>query len=421
MNILLVSTSDLEGGAARATHRLLQGLRQNQVPAQMLVQEKCGSDAAVVGVRATSGIHKASVGLRLTLDQLPLKRYPQREPGAFSPQWLPDRTIAQIKQLNPDVVNLHWVNNGYLQIESLAALAKPIVWTLHDMWAFTGGCHYNQECDRYTQSCGACPQLSSNRQTDLSRQIWERKHKAWQKLNLTIVTPSQWLADCARKSSLLNHCRIECIPNGIDTNVYRPINRYVARDILQLPQDKFLILSGSLGGTSDTRKGFHLLKPALQALGRSGWHDRLELVVFGSNKPDNPPDLGLKTHYLGNFSDDCSLALLYSAADVFIAPSVQDNLPNTVMEAIACGTPCVAFKIGGIPDMIDHQYNGYLAEDFNAKDLAHGIIWILSDEERYYKLSENSRNKALKYFSLRTLSENYHNIFNEVFEQQYLS
>lgn len=414
MNILLVSTSDLEGGAARATNRLLQGLRQNQVPAQMLVQEKCGGDAAVVGVRATSGIHKASVGLRLTLDQLPLKRYPQREPGAFSPQWLPDRTIAQIKQLNPDVVNLHWVNNGYIQIESLAALAKPIVWTLHDMWAFTGGCHYSQECDRYTQSCGHCPQLASSRQSDLSQRIWRRKRQVWEKLNLTIVTPSQWLADCARKSSLFKDCRIKCIPNGIDTSVYRPIDRHVARDILKLPQDKYLLLSGSLGGIMDKRKGFHFLQPALQEISQSEWGDQLELVVFGQSQPSHPPNLGLKTHYLGSLGDDYSLALLYSAVDIFVAPSVQDNLPNTVMESIACGTPCIAFHIGGFPDMIEHQHNGYLAQAFNIKDLVDGIIWILSDQERYQKLAEHARAKAVKEYALSILASHYHQVFTQV-------
>ena len=414
MNVLLVSTSDTEGGAARATYRLLQGLRQNQIQAQMLVQKKCSGDSAVVGVSATSGMHQASVGLRLTLDQLPLKRYPQREPGSFSPQWLPDRTIAQIKQLNPDVVNLHWVNNGYLQIESLAALSKPIVWTLHDMWAFTGGCHYNQECDRYTQSCGTCPQLASNRQADLSQRIWHRKRQAWQKLNLTIVTPSQWLADCARKSSLLQHCRVECIPNGIDTSVYRPIDRHIARDILKLPQDKYLLLSGSLGGIMDKRKGFHLLQPALQELSQSDWSSQLELVVFGQSQPPNPPDLGLKTHYLGSLGDDYSLALLYSAADVFVAPSVQDNLPNTVMESLACGTPCIAFNIGGFPDMITHQHNGYLAQAFKVKDLVDGILWILSDRERYQKLAEQARAKAIKEYAFNVLANHYHQVFAEV-------
>ena len=414
MNVLLVSTSDIEGGAARATYRLLQGLRQNQVQTQMLVQKKCSGDTAVVGVRATSGMHQASVGLRLTLDQLPLKRYPQREPSSFSPQWLPDRTITQIKDLNPDVVNLHWVNNGYLQIESLAALSKPIVWTLHDMWAFTGGCHYNQECDRYTHSCGTCPQLASSRQADLSQRIWQRKRKAWQKLNLTIVTPSQWLADCARKSSLFKDCRIKCIPNGIDTSVYRPIDRHVARDILKLPQDKYLLLSGSLGGIMDKRKGFHFLQPALQEISQSEWGDQLELVVFGQSQPSHPPNLGLKTHYLGSLGDDYSLALLYSAADIFVAPSVQDNLPNTVMESIACGTPCIAFHIGGFPDMIEHQHNGYLAQAFNIKDLIDGIIWILSDQERYQKLAEHARAKAVKEYALSILASHYHQVFTQV-------
>ena len=414
MNVLLVSTSDIEGGAARATYRLLQGLRQNQVQTQMLVQKKCSGDTAVVGVRATSGMHQASVGLRLTLDQLPLKRYPQREPSSFSPQWLPDRTITQIKDLNPDVVNLHWVNNGYLQIESLAALSKPIVWTLHDMWAFTGGCHYNQECDRYTHSCGTCPQLASSRQADLSQRIWQRKRKAWQKLNLTIVTPSQWLADCARKSSLFKDCRIKCIPNGIDTSVYRPIDRHVARDILKLPQDKYLLLSGSLGGIMDKRKGFHFLQPALQEISQSEWGDKLELVVFGQSQPSHPPNLGLKTHYLGSLGDDYSLALLYSAADIFVAPSVQDNLPNTVMESIACGTPCIAFHIGGFPDMIEHQHNGYLAQAFNIKDLIDGIIWILSDQERYQKLAEHARAKAVKEYALSILASHYHQVFTQV-------
>lgn len=414
MNVLLVSTSDIEGGAARATYRLLQGLRQNQVQTQMLVQKKCSGDTAVVGVRATSGMHQASVGLRLTLDQLPLKRYPQREPSSFSPQWLPDRTITQIKDLNPDVVNLHWVNNGYLQIESLAALSKPIVWTLHDMWAFTGGCHYNQECDRYTHSCGTCPQLASSRQADLSQRIWQRKRKAWQKLNLTIVTPSQWLADCARKSSLFKDCRIKCIPNGIDTSVYRPIDRHVARDILKLPQDKYLLLSGSLGGIMDKRKGFHFLQPALQEISQSEWGDKLELVVFGQSQPSHPPNLGLKTHYLGSLRDDYSLALLYSAVDIFVAPSVQDNLPNTVMESIACGTPCIAFHIGGFPDMIEHQHNGYLAQAFNIKDLIDGIIWILSDQERYQKLAEHARAKAVKEYALSILASHYHQVFTQV-------
>ena len=184
-------------------------------------------------------------------------------------------------------------------------------------------------CDRYTASCGACPQLGSSKNWDLSRWVWQRKAKAWRNLNLTIVALSSWLRQCASSSSLFKDLRVELIPNGLDTEKYRPINRKVARELLRLPQDKQLVLFGSLKATSDKRKGFHLLQPALQELSQSGWQDRLEVGIFGAFRPDNPPEFGFQAHYLGKLSDDLSLALVYSAADVFVLPSVQDNLPNT--------------------------------------------------------------------------------------------
>jgi glycosyltransferase involved in cell wall biosynthesis len=282
------------------------------------------------------------------------------------------------------------------------------------MWAFTGGCHYSQDCDRYTASCGVCPQLHSNKNWDLSRWVWQRKAKAWRNLNLTIVALSSWLGKCASSSSLFNDLRVEIIPNGIDTTKYRAIERHVARELLQLPQDKHLVLFGSVKATSDKRKGFHLLQPALQDLGKSGWHDELELVIFGVSQPANPPEFGFKVHYLGTLSDDLSLALVYSAADVFVLPSTQENLANTVMEAIACGIPCVAFNIGGMPDMIEHQKNGYLAQPYKIEDLAQGIAWVLENEERHQKLSHRSREKVEQEFTLELQAHRYFSLFKEV-------
>jgi glycosyltransferase involved in cell wall biosynthesis len=181
-----------------------------------------------------------------------------------------------------------------------------------------------------------------------------------------------------------------------------------------LPQDKQLILFGSLKATGDKRKGFHLLQPALRDLSKSGWQDRLELVIFGASEPDNPPDFGLKAHYLGTFSDDLSLALVYSAADVFVLPSTQENLANTVMEAIACGTPCVAFNIGGMPDMIEHQKNGYLAQAYKNEDLAQGIAWVLENEERHQKLSHRACEKAQQEFTVEIQARRYLSIFTEI-------
>jgi len=414
MKVLQLSTFDIDGGAARAAYRLHQGLESIGVTSQMLVQSKSSHDEAVAAPKTnlSEGIAKTKV----TFDHLPLKIYPQRQGTTFSPQWVPDTVISRVAQLAPDIINPHWINQGFVQIETLAKLKRPLVWTLHDMWAFTGGCHYNQDCDRYTASCGACPQLGSSKDWDLSRWVWQRKAKSWRNLNLTIVALSSWLAKCATSSSLFKDVRVELIPNGLDTEKYKPINRHVARDLLNLPQDKQLILFGSLKATGDKRKGFHLLQPALRDLSKSGWQDRLELVIFGASEPDNPPDFGLKAHYLGTFSDDLSLALVYSAVDVFVLPSTQENLANTVMEAIACGIPCVAFNIGGMPDLIEHQKNGYLAQPYKIEDLAQGIAWVLENEERHQKLSHRAREKAQQEFTLEIQARRYLSIFTEICE-----
>lgn len=283
------------------------------------------------------------------------------------------------------------------------------------MWAFTGGCHYTQDCDRYLSSCGACPQLGSQKESDLSRWIWRRKAKTYKNLNLTIVTPSLWLGKCAKSSTLLKDFRVECIPNGIDTEIYRPMDKSLARDALRLPQDKKLILFGSLRATSDRRKGFHLLQGALQELRNSDdLRDSTELVVFGSSEPSDPPKFGFKTHYLGSFNDDLALSFVYSAADVFVLPSIQENLANTVMEALACGTPCVAFDIGGMPDMIEHQQNGYLAEPYQTDSLAKGISLLIRDSSPYNYLSIRAREKVEKEFSLETQANLYSLIFKTI-------
>lgn len=414
MKTLLISTSDIKDGAARAAYRLHQGLNKIKVDSQILSQLKYSNDPKVIGTRVTSGIGQVKTGLRLTLDQLPLKLYPNAKNQRFSPNWFPLNSKNKIAQLNPDIVNLHWVCAGYLHIEAIAKLNKPVVWTFHDMWAFTGGCHYNQNCKKYTDSCGSCPQLSSNKDWDLSRWVWRRKQKAWQNLNLTIVTPSRWLADCAKSSSLFKDRRIEVIPYGLDTEVFRPIEQQIARKLLELPQDKQLVLFLSLQATSDKRKGFQLLQPALKKLSSENWKEKIELVVVGSAKSEKPVDFGFGSHYLGTLTDDLMLALAYSAADVFVAPSVQDNLPNTVLEAISCGTPCVAFDIGGMPDMIEHQQNGYLAQPYHIDDLAKGITWSLENKEKQRKLACRAREKAQQEFALEIQAHKYQSLFSEL-------
>jgi glycosyltransferase involved in cell wall biosynthesis len=379
----------------------------------MLVQRQISDDNNVIA--PTKALTQEIENIRAILEGVPLKLYPNRQVTNYSIQWVKDFTLGKVKEINPDLINLHWINGGYLQIETLAKYNKPIVWTLHDMWAFTGGCHYTEDCDRYTQSCGACPQLTSNSDWDLSRWIWQRKAKAWKNLNLTLVTPSHWMAKCASRSSLFANSRIEVIPNGIDLNAYKPIERNLAKNLLGLPQNKRIILFGAMWATSVIRKGFHLLQPVFQQLRQLNQSQDIELAIFGVSSPANPPDFGFPTHYFGKLSDDFSLSILYAAADVFISTSLQDNLPNTILEALACGTPCVAFKIGGMPDSIEHQSNGYLAEPFLAEDFARGIAWVIEDADRYRQLSDRAREKIEQEFHLQLQASRYLSLFEEVY------
>ena len=412
MKILHLSTFDIIGGAARAAYRLHEGLQSVGADSKMLVQKKASDNQAVISPKTSLG--QASGRIRSEINQLSLLPHPHADQSMFSPQWVPDRLQPKIRQINPDIINLHWVANGFLRVESLKRWNKPIVWTLMDMWPFTGGCHYTQDCENYMQACGVCPHLSSSKAHDLSRQTWQRKAKAWKGLNLTIVSPSQWLADCARSSALFKDLRIEVSPFCLDTNIYKPTDRRVARDVLNLPHDKNLILFGAIGATQDRRKGFHLLQPALQNLAQSELGLKTEIVVFGSSRPETPVDLGFPCHYLGHLNDNVSLALAYSACDVFVAPSLQEAFGQTASEAMACGTPVVAFKGTGLADIVDHQQNGYLANPFEVKDLSQGIAWVLGEQEQHSAIGQHAREKAEKEFCLELQAHQYLKLFTEL-------
>ena len=410
MKVCIVSSANGRAGGHAAAYRLHQGCLP-KISSTMLVGDKTRGDYTVVSPQ--SRLAKTWANVAPTLDALPKLFYPNRDRTTYSLQWLPDRVAAKVAEIDPDIVNLHWINSGYVQVETIAKFNRPIVWTLHDMWPFTGGCHYSQGCDRYIHSCGSCPLLKSNNDWDLSRWLWQRKAKSWQNIDLTIVTPSEWLAQCAAASTLFRDLRIKVIPNGLDTQRYRPRDRSFAREIIGLPLDKKIILFGAVSATSNDRKGYSLLMPALQKL-KHLTKQQMELVIFGADRPKNSPDFGIEARYLGRFNDDISIALLYSSADVFVAPSVQDNLPNTVMEALACCTPCVAFNIGGMPDLIDRQHNGYLAKAYEPEDLARGIAWVIEDSDRWQNLSACARSKVEREFALEKQAQSYIQLYEDI-------
>ena len=233
-------------------------------------------------------------------------------------------------------------------------------------------------------------------------------------MNLTVVTPSRWLANCARKSSLFRDRRIEVIPNGIDLSIFKPTPKQRARDLLELPRNKKLILFGGINSTSDPNKGFQFLLPALKNLSSRSRKQDIELLVFGSSVPGKPLEFNMRISYLGRLQDESSLALLYSAADLLVVPSRQENLPNTILESMACGTPCVAFNQGGIPEIIDHGLNGYLANPFDQEDLAHGIGSLLGDDRLRQSMAINARQKVKADFSLQTAVRRYGDLYGEL-------
>ncbi len=409
MKILHLSTSDIEHGAARAAYRLHRGLSLRKTNSQMLVRAKFSLDSTVIADRAIR------TKLAPPLSNLPLRLAPHRKRKLFSTQWFPDVLNPKILQIDPDLVHLHWICNGFLQIETLAKLNKPLVWTLHDMWAFTGGCHYTQKCDRFEDRCGQCPQLKSDRSFDLSRWVWQRKAKAWKNLNLTLISPSHWLAEQAKKSLLFAQTPIKVIPHGLDITKYKPVSSAIARQILELPADKQLILFGASPGiTKDPRKGLQFLEPALQKLKPLLEQSSIELVIFGAAENSEPADLGFKVSYLGQFHDDVALALVYSAADVMVVPSIQEAFGQTASESLACGTPVVAFNATGLKDIVRHQHNGYLAQPFDVDDLSRGIAWVLADKDRHQKLRENARLRAETEFSLELQTSRHLDLYREI-------
>jgi glycosyltransferase involved in cell wall biosynthesis len=413
--VVTISTHDMEGGAARAAFRLHQGLLGAGADARMLVQRKLSDDLRVYARGAHSKWARGFDLIKPWMDMGPLVFYPNRGAVPWSCNWLPGfGSIRELAGFCPDIVHLHWVGGGFVPLGQIPKFQSPVVWTLHDMWAFTGGCHYDDACGRYREGCGACPQLNSRASFDLSRWTWRRKSGLWAGLNLTLVCPSRWMADCAGRSALFRGRRIEVIPNGLDLAGFKPMDKAFCKRLLGFPENKRMILFGAMAATRDKKKGFAHLAPALRKFAQTEASRGCELVIFGASRPEDPPDFGLPGRYMGRLRDEISLAALYSAADVMVAPSLQDNLPNTVMESLACGTPVAAFEVGGMPDLIEHGQNGFLARPLDAEHLAAGIRWILEDGNRWNTLSANARSKAEASHALSKVAERHLNLYAEL-------
>lgn len=416
MRVVHLNTWDIQGGAARGVYWLHKGLQHAGVDSILFSEHKLSDDPSVIGIECRRTRDRLLREMRTYLNTFPLRRYQNKSSQMFSVARYSENIEKQIRQLNPDIINLHWICDGFLSPELIAKFNQPIVWTLRDMWPFTGGCHYAGECTRYKASCGACPHLGSNQERDLSRAIWERKRQSWQNVEITLVAISHWLADCAKRSSLFQNSRIEVIPNSVDAS-FKPRPKAIVRDFLGLPQNKQIILFSALKATSDKRKGFSYLVSSLKKLSGSDIKKQIELVVVGASEPKHSFDLGIKANYLGILNDNLTLAMAYAAADVAIVPSLQEALGKTAIEALACGTPVVCFDTTGLKDIVEHQETGYRAEFCNSEDLAKGIIWVLQSSSRWHILSQQARAKVEREFTQEVQAQAYLKLYRELLNQ----
>ena len=387
LHIVLLSYHDSNGGAGIAAGRLKVALESEGHRVDYLVREKASSSNSI---KFGNGIVS---WLKFIAERLFFLRFEKDKsirflfnPGIFGSDISKHPLIQQA-----DILHLHWVNFGFLSVDDIASLTrlnKPIFWTLHDMWAFTGGCHHSGTCEHFQLSCGDCKFLKNPNPNDLSHRLWEAKKNGFAEKNLHIITCSDWLGNRAKQSSILGEHEIKTIPNAIDTNFFAPSTTNLNLD----PNKKYVLFVAMR--VNAPAKGFHLLKEALAYLDPT----TTELLIVGGEMTEQLP---LKSHSFGQVTDPSKMRDIYAAADVFVTPSLEENLPNTIMEAMACGTACVGFEVGGIPEMVENQQTGYVARAYDPEDLAKGILWCLENQ----KAGEKARTRAIELYNQKTVAQ----------------
>ena len=406
MRVLVINTSETAGGAAIAACRLTDSLNRHGVQAQFLVRDRQSQRTTTrqVPIKGWHGLLLQWAFLwergRIWL----ANRFKRK--GLFAVDiGVGGATIVNTPEFQQaDIIHLHWVNQGFLSLSELRrilASGKPVVWTMHDMWPCTGICHHARECTAFHTHCHHCPQLHHPGAHDLSWKIFERKASIYSEARITFIGCSQWIADQASKSRLLGGHQIVSIPNTYNHHAFCPGPKEEARLRFSLPRRLRLVLFACQKVTNE-RKGLDYLFTALRTPLMHSWQGRLALVVVGEMAEDVAERMPLPIYTLNYIEEEQDMAELYRAVDLFVTPSLEENLPNTIMEAMACGTPCVGFDIGGVPEMIDHQQNGYVARYRDAEDLARGIDYVL-DDNRYPTLAAAAIQKATTVWNEETV------------------
>ncbi len=415
MRVLLINTSERIGGAAIAANRLMEALRNNGIKAKLLVRDKQTDQISVVKLE-----HGWVEVWNFVWERIVIwiaNRFSKQNIFAIDIANTGNDITSLPEFRQADIIHLHWINQGMLSlkdIRKILASGKPVVWTLHDMWPITGICHYAGKCERYKDECYSCSFLKSKHKKDLSTRTFLKKKRIFEKGQLTFIGCSKWISGKATESALTVDQSIQHIPNPINTNLFKPGNSLEARKLCHLPENKKLILFGSVK-VRDKRKGVDYLIEACDILAKKypDLIDSLGVVVFGYHSKELQEKIPFKVYPMEYVKTEQEIVKIYNAVDMFVTPSLEDNLPNTIMEAMACGVPCVGFEVGGIPEMIDHLHNGYIAEYKSANDLANGICWILT-EGNYEPLSQEAVRKVMNNYSEKIIARKYLNVYNKV-------
>ena len=415
MRVLLINTSERTGGAAVAAGRLTEALKKHGIKAKLLVRDKQTDRISVVSLG-----HNRHTVWKFVWERIVIWRANRfKKANLFAVDIANTGTdITSLPEFRQaDVIHLHWINQGMLSlknIDKILASGKPVVWTMHDMWPCTGICHHARECANYRQECHNCPFIcGGGSKRDLAYRTFLKKQKLYKNRHIRFVTCSRWLEEQAGQSALLRGQSVTCIANPINTNLFKPCGKEEARTKCRLPQDMKLMLFGSVKIT-DKRKGIDYMVEACRLLAERHpeLKERLGVVVFGNQSRQMESLLPFKVYPLDFVDNEHRMVEIYNAADLFVTPSLEENLPNTVMEAMACGIPCVGFNVGGIPEMIDHLQNGYVAQYKSAEDFANGIHRVLT-EPGYASLSEQASRKAVSHYSENIIAKKYIDLYNK--------
>lgn len=414
MKVLIVNTSERIGGAAIAANRLKEALNRNGVKAKMLVRDKQTQDITVSALKKSWRHRFQFLWERLVI----WRNNGFRKKNLFYVDIANTGTdLSQLPEfIEADIIHLHWINQGFLSLNDLQKIirsGKPIIWTMHDMWPFTGICHHSGTCNNYQTACHNCPMIQTSGMNDLSAIVFQKKMRLFKEANITFVACSKWLEELARKSTLLQGKNIVSIPNTINANIFHKQSIINSRKQFQLPPEKKLLLFASLK-TTDKRKGADYLIEACQILTQKypKLKENTAIVMVGQEAKQMATQFTLPIYAIDYISDEKQMAALYAATDVFITPSLEENLPNTIVEAMSCGTPCIGFRIGGIPEMIDHKINGYLATYKDADDLAQGIHYVLEEADSM-QLREAASHKASATYNESHVAMRYINLYNQ--------